>query len=311
MPPKEIAGKKPSRGQSFKKAKRIPDANKMISRPQESFSSKLSTPTTVTQSKHVPSIQIDDVEALLNSTDVGIPPGLELLVAVTKVSFGPAIPIQPLEQYKFSRNYSIRDQSGQEIFFGGEKVNAVSELLCQGFRPFRIDIFDFVGELVMKFEQTCSCMLGLFNAECGGAKVDVELTDGEIIGSVKQSFGCCTPEYEILDENGERLMNIVGEFGRVCFLCKAQSFHVYADIQRDDDVISENVANIGRRYINFKEDMSVEMKCLVISAMFLLEMDYYRSCRGLRKMVIIIVLIVAGVLAYRFSPHFKSANVPF
>ncbi|CAG7670524.1 unnamed protein product, partial [Allacma fusca] len=67
MPPKEIAGKKPSRGQSFKKAKKIPDANKMISRPQESFSSKLSTPTTttVTQSKHAPSIQIDDVEALL------------------------------------------------------------------------------------------------------------------------------------------------------------------------------------------------------------------------------------------------------
>ena len=96
------------------------------------------------------------------------------------------------------------------------------------------------------------------------------LANGKSIGAVNQIMSCCTPTYEILDSKDNRVMIIVGKCGRVCCLCPSKAFRAFADVMKDSVLVTEVVATAGRRYVEFKEEMTLEYKILLTAAMLLL-----------------------------------------
>ena len=100
--------------------------------------------------------------------------------------------------------------------------------------------------------------------------MNVLLPSGKSIGAVNQISTCCTPTYEILDSTENRVMIIVGKCGRVCCLCPSKAFRAFADVMKDSVLVTEVVATAGRRYIEFKEEMTLEYKILLMAAMLLL-----------------------------------------
>ncbi|CAG7689506.1 unnamed protein product [Allacma fusca] len=235
----------------------------------------------------------------------GIPIGLEPLLEVTSVSFTTGLPLSVSFDVTVNRHYNVANQSGQKVYHVGENTNHCVDYCCNGHRQFKLHFFNGRGRTVMTVTQECTFCLGCSSAECAGANIVTKLTDGSLVGTVKQRYNLWWPRYEIRDFNGDIVMCMSGPGGGVWTQICGRKF-IVSLCHMTYGKRTQAIAMIDRRTCVMPEDLSVQNKALLLSAVFLVELDYYQSSRTYSKALAILAVIFILLLLYAFGVFYKS-----
>jgi hypothetical protein len=230
----------------------------------------------------------------------GVPIGLEPLLEVTSMNFTTGLPLSVSYDVTVNRHYNVVNQNGQKIYHAGENTSHCMEFCGNGHRRFTLHFFNGRGRTVMTVTQQCTFCLRCSSAECAGANIVTKLMDGSVIGSVRQKYSCWWPTYEIMDFNGDVIMCMSGPGGGVWTQICGRKFKIsLCDMIHGK--ATQEIAWINGRAIEVPEDLCVQSKAMLLSALFLVELDYYQSSRTYSKALAILAVVFILLLMLPFG----------
>jgi hypothetical protein len=216
----------------------------------------------------------------------GVPPGLEYFTQIEGVqveqqkSF-----LEAFAGWETNNKYVVRNAAGQQCFYAVEDTDTCMRMCCGKNRGFIIKVLDNSMTEVMRFTRQFKCFTGC--CWCAGCcdhcafEVKVEAPVGQVIGYVKQGGSFWKANYEILDENREKLLEIDGP----CCICDGaccpcdNEFRLMT-LNKDQQIgsikkiyagfLTELATQADRFTLDFPMDLSAKCKASLLGALFLM-----------------------------------------
>ena len=206
------------------------------------------------------------------------PPGLEPLLGLESVWVKQKVDLMetflPVET---KNSYQITDYKGTQIYVAFEKSNVFGRQLLGTSHPFRMEIIDNYGRMILYVERPWAC--------CED-RVTIHLYDGTILGSI--AHWCCSCNFHVYDLNRTEIFKIEGP-PCGCNLCACkltQDFDVFpvnskvpiAQIRKEFAGVMQEMATDADTFgVEFPLNLDARMKAVLIGAVFLIDFTYYET----------------------------------
>lgn len=181
--------------------------------------------------------------------------------------------------------YTIKDQTGRELFRANELTDCLGRQFCCNDRPFNIQFKDLNNRhfLTLDKRASCSWFCGYFCRDT----VLVTTPMGELVGSIEEDFHIIYPRFNLRNSEGQIVVRVLGS----CCGCNTCWRDVVFELSTRDGVkigeITKNWSGFGREllteahqfHLNFTQvDTSAPMKAVCLGALFLIDFMYYQYC---------------------------------
>lgn len=224
----------------------------------------------------------------------GVPVGLEYLSQIDQMQIHqiPSL-TEALIGWEKNNKYAIKSGSGQQVYFAAEESDTCMRFCCGSRRGFQIHIFDNFNQEIMSvdrefkacggngcFASCCDCCAHEITVYSGGQG------GGEIMGYVRQTFSFFTANFDVLDENKNKVLGISSPLCIVDGVCCDTTFKVIGldgdsmvgKIKKEfSGIINETFTNADRFRIEFPMDLSVKVKATLLGAVFMIDFMYYEK----------------------------------
>ncbi|XP_062620385.1 phospholipid scramblase 1-like [Saccostrea cucullata] len=185
-----------------------------------------------------------------------------------------------------TNTYKIWNEREEELFYVLEDASCICRWFCGPHRQFRLDFFTPQDDLVFTlYRKSCRCdWCCCLDCVLCNHKVYVVDCLNRTLGSIKQKFGVCQGNFEVMDNDGETIAKI---FGPCCIFrcCTEISFEIWdkigeeklGSINKKWEGEQEDGINVDHEYfdINFPEKMNSIEKMLIIGGAFLIDYMYF------------------------------------
>lgn len=201
---------------------------------------------------------------IMSSTSFNVVQKVELLEAITGWETG--------------NKYSVKDQSGNKIFYVGEVSSCMSRICCGQYRPFTLEVKDNLGQTVMNFSRGVDCGRP-FCGYCCGDQVKATTPSGQILGYIEEEGSLCYPRFRINNANGNAVFKLEGP---VC-ICGTVSFQVLdlnenpvGSIQKVwGGVVRELFTDADTFSVSFPVQADAAAKVTLLGALFMIDFHYF------------------------------------
>ncbi|WAR27411.1 PLS2-like protein [Mya arenaria] len=170
------------------------------------------------------------------------PPGLEYLAQVDQLLIKQKVEgLEAFTGYETNNKYEILNSLGQRVFYASKEVMHLS----RGLR--------------------CNCCM----CPCCLQKVTVEAPAGHTIGYVSQAWSMCKPQFKIQTANEDTVLRIKGP------CC---TWNLCGEIEFDWSGLAKEAFTDADNYgISFPIDLDVNVKAVLIGAVFLIDFMYFEN----------------------------------
>ncbi|XP_065834356.1 phospholipid scramblase 1-like [Oscarella lobularis] len=219
----------------------------------------------------------------------GCPPGLEYFTQVDQLLIQQMIElIEVMTGFEMENRYIVKNTMGQQVYFAAEKSDCYPRQWCGAARPFSMSILDNFQREVLHFERPFRCQGRL--CPCSLQVMEVQGPDKSVLGFIKEKYTCNEPMWYINDASDVTQLLIKGPC--CCCICKCYADTEYEILSADganqvgklvaqwSGCMQEWVTKAGNFSVSFPMDMSVQMKALLFSAVFLIDYMYYEYNGG-------------------------------
>eukprot|EP00118_Oscarella_pearsei_P017323 m.171010 g.171010 ORF g.171010 m.171010 type:complete len:251 (+) comp39047_c0_seq45:48-800(+) len=214
----------------------------------------------------------------------GVPPGLEYLAQIDQLLIQQMIELVELVTgFETENKYIIKNTMGQQVYFAAEKSDCYPRQWCGPSRPFSMSILDNYQREVLHFERPLRCQ-GRFYPCCLQI-MEIQGPDRAPLGFIKEKYTCNEPCWYITDAADQVKLFIKGPC--CCCICKCYADTEYQVFSADETTevgkitaqwsgcAQEYFTKAGNFSVAFPMDMAVEMKALLLGAVFLIDYMYY------------------------------------
>lgn len=197
--------------------------------------------------------------------------------------------VEAIIGWETGNKYTVKDQSGNKVFYVGEESNLCFRQCLNQNRPFTLDVKDSSGADVMKMDRPldCSCFCGLLCPD----KMSVATPSGQLLGSIEEEFHILNPAFQLKDASGRTQLRIEGPMCAFSFGGCASDvvFKVINLAGVPVGTISKEWSGFVRELftdadyfsMSFPVDLDPAMKAVCLGALFLIDYEYFE--RGTRK----------------------------
>ena len=215
-----------------------------------------------------------------------IVPGLEYLAQIDQLLIKQKIELVEVFTDCETRNkYEIKNTLGQPIYKAKESSNCCMRQCCGPNRHFKMKIKDNNGREVLICDRPFKCNCGpCFPCCMHKMKVYSPIT-GETLGYVRQDWSCTRAKLSIYDADDKKVFNVDGTCcGFNC--CSDVNFHVSSvatgqaigNLQKQwSGCCKEAFTDADNFSVSFPLDLKVELKAVLVGAMFLLDFLYFEK----------------------------------
>lgn len=186
--------------------------------------------------------------------------------------------------WETGNKYTVKDQSGNKVFYVGEESGCCPRQFCASSRPFTLTVKDPLGSNALVFDRPidCSCCFGL----CCQDSVTVSSPNGQLLGTVISTFNILYPTYELKNSVGNTVLKIRGPFCPTSFgRCNAVVFKVTNNSDITVGTISKEWGGLVRELftdadyfsMSFPQDLDPAMKAVCLGALFLIDFQFFEA----------------------------------
>ena len=207
--------------------------------------------------------------------EVAIPVGLEYLTEVDQLLIDQKIGAWAGCEAK--NRYSIKNSLGQEIYSAKEDSEVCAVQCCGIGRAFDLNIFDNFNRRVIRLNRPLLCLRCL-------NELTVHDNFGNILGRITDQSSIFHPLFKVKNANDEIVLRIEGPACTPNLCCNDVKFKV---LSRDSTVqvgticrrwiglFNEFLTNRDHFYISFPMDLDVNIKAVLLGAVFLIDYSYF------------------------------------
>ncbi|XP_041378176.1 phospholipid scramblase 1-like isoform X2 [Gigantopelta aegis] len=220
----------------------------------------------------------------------GCPIGLEYLIHLDQLLVRQeAHFLEVLMEWECANKYRIMNSFQQQVFYATEESDICMIQCCGPRRAFVIHITDNLGQEVLRFIRkfkSCGGCCCCANNDCAAHEVKVQAIGGNVLGYVRQLQSGWSPHFGIFDSKRKLLFESWGP------CCPCQSPCCTSDVTFPFRSIKDGqiVATIAKQWagaaqelftdadnygVSFPADMQVEMKAVLLGAVFLIDFMYF------------------------------------
>ncbi|CAG9768107.1 unnamed protein product [Ceutorhynchus assimilis] len=207
------------------------------------------------------------------------PAGLEYLATIDQLLVRQELEfLEIVTGIETENRYTIKNATGQKIYYAQEESNICNRLCCYNNREFNMHIFDQFGYAVIRLYRPWLCCL---------QSLAVFSPPNNFIGAIEQKCPTCIPIFEVKDVTGITVLRIEGP------CCTSSCFNdvdfkiVTGDGRQQIGVITKQWSGLARELftdadyfgIRFPMDLDVAMKVVMLGACFLIDFMYFENER--------------------------------
>lgn len=214
----------------------------------------------------------------------GCPPGLEYLVQLDQLQVQQQVDVlEVLSGWETENNYLVKNSSGQQVFVAKEVSNVFGRQVHGPSRPFTINVYDNMGQLIVKVVRPLRCTLCCF--PCCLQELEVQSPPGNAIGYLKQNWHPFLPKFTVLNERKEPQLKIKGPLCN----CSCMSDIVFQVMSLDEaskvgqiskqwgGFVQEYTTNADNFGISFQPDLDAKVKAVLMGACFLIDFMFFEQ----------------------------------
>lgn len=212
------------------------------------------------------------------------PPGLEYLASVDQLLVKQKVEgLEAFTGYETNNKYEVLNSLGQRVFYAVEDTCCCTRNCCGHHRPWDIKILNNQSKEVMHLSRglRCNCCL----CPCCLQKVTVEAPPGNVIGYVSQAWSLCKPRYKIQTANEETVLRVKGPCctwnlcGDIEFdVTTADETSFCGRITKQWSGLAKEAFTDADNYgISFPMDLDVNVKAVLVGAVFLIDFMYFEN----------------------------------
>lgn len=214
----------------------------------------------------------------------GCPPGLEYLAHLDQLVINQHLDVLELMSgWETANSYLVKNGSGQQVFVAKEGSNFLGRQLYGPSRPFNLNLYDNMGQLIVKIIRPLRCTLCCF--PCCLQQLEVQCPPGNAIGYLEQNWHPILPKFTVLNERREPQLKIKGP---LCY-CSCMSDIVFQVTSLDEaskvgqirkqwaGFVQEYTTNVDNFGISFEQDLDAKMKALLMGACFLIDFMFFEE----------------------------------
>jgi uncharacterized protein YxjI len=187
--------------------------------------------------------------------------------------------------WETENRYTVMDQLGNKIFYVGEESNMCGRQLCNASRAFTLTVKDVTGQTVLVMDRPldCSCFCGLLFPDT----VQVSTPNGQLLGSITESFNLLYPTFKIKDAVGNVVLTIQGPLcpmsfgscaGTVIFRVMNTAGASVGTISKEwSGLVRELFTDADKFSISFPIDLDPSIKAVLLAALFLIDFEYFEK----------------------------------
>ncbi|CAJ0574658.1 unnamed protein product, partial [Mesorhabditis spiculigera] len=222
-------------------------------------------------------------------TIAGVPPGLEYLTLIDKLVIQQKKSLlEAVTSWEVTNKYAIYNAAAQQVYWAYEESGCCMRQCCANARGFTLHIVDNYQKEVLTIRRPFKC------CACGNccacclpcqSEITVESPPGNVIGIVREQFGCCSFQLSVLnaDESHEDL-KISGpnmcSFNWCCNCCSDKVFEILAPATNQPigtirkkwtGAVKEIFTDADNFVAEFPLDLEVKVKATLLAATFLVD----------------------------------------
>lgn len=198
--------------------------------------------------------------------------------------------LEAIVGFETENKYTVKDQSGNKIFYVIEESNVCGRLCLGKNRPFVLRVKDLRGLDVLVFERgyDCTCCCGLFCPD------SLKITDatGNLLGTIGEECSILYPRFKLHDASGHLTMKADGP---ACPMAcgGAVTFHL-----KTTDGAS--IGNISKEWGGFVRELFTDADYFSMSFPPNLDLNMKAVCLGLLFLIVSILQIIMD--EHKFEP---------
>lgn len=214
----------------------------------------------------------------------GCPPGLEYLAQVDQLLVHQQVDLlEVLSGWETENNYLVKNSSGQQMFVAKEVSNIFGRQVHGPSRAFTINLYDNMGQLIVKVVRPLRCTLCCF--PCYLQELEVQSPPGNPIGYLEQNWHPFLPKFTILNERKEPQLKIKGPLCN----CSCMSDIIFQVTSLDEmskvgqiskqwtGFVQEYTTNADNFGISFPQDLDAKLKAVLMGACFLIDFMFFEQ----------------------------------
>lgn len=222
----------------------------------------------------------------------GVPVGLEYMTQIEGLFVKQQVSItEMVTGFDTNNKYVVSNKLGQQCYFAKEESDTCGRIFCGPRRGFSFKILDNMNTEVIRISREFKCCGGCgifaFCCDCAAYEVAVESPAGEPLGYVKQTGSWWKAKYDILDENRETVLKILGPCcildGPLC--CGDNKFQLQTLDGTEIGHVTKKHAGFVRELgtsadhfgISFPIDLSVKSKATLLGALLLIDFMFFEN----------------------------------
>lgn len=214
----------------------------------------------------------------------GCPPGLEYLAQLDQLAIHQQLGLlEAVSGWETANNYIVKNSLGQQVFVAKEASSFFGLHLTGARRPFTINLYDNMGQLIVKLIRPLRCNLCCL--PCCLQQLEVQCPPGNTIGYLKQNWHPFLPRFTILNDRKEPQLKIKGPLCN----CSCISDIVFQVMSLDETAkvgqiskhwagfVQDYTTNIDNFGISFEQDLDIKLKAMLMGACFLIDFMYFEE----------------------------------
>lgn len=186
----------------------------------------------------------------------------------------------------FARNnrYCINNERGEQIFYVYEASVCFMRQITGGMRGLVLKMTDEAQQDVVSLHRLFSCTSRCCWVCCNLQKMAIILSSKAFLASIHEVWSCCVPHYQIKDCNSQVLWTVRGSMCHCRCCCCQITFQfltpeqdVSATVTRSWQGCKEIIGAANSFNIHFSEGLTVVQKLTILSASFLVDLNYFEK----------------------------------
>lgn len=188
-----------------------------------------------------------------------------------------------------ANRYTVKDQSGNIVFFVTEDSGCCARQCCQASRAFTLSMRDNHGRLILTMDRplNCTCCFGC----CCPDSLTVSGPNGQRVGSVLEGCNICLPSFQLKDATGFTQFTVQGPLCPMSLGCGPVEFRILNQSGFQVGVITKDWSGFVRELftdadyfsVSFPADLDPSMKAVCIGALFLIDFEYFEHDKDSRQ----------------------------
>jgi len=228
----------------------------------------------------------------MNNMNNQVASGLDILARTDRLIVRQKVDLlEAFTGWEESNRYEIFDSQGQHLFYAFEQSDTCMRLCCGSSRGFTINVVDNYNQPVCKISRDfkpcsgCCWCAGCCDA-CSHA-VLVEAPNGQTLGYVHQNGSFCLPSFDIKDSSNQAVLKLEGP-GCQCtcspeFKILNSNGEQVGGIQKNFDFVKEMFTNADNFTIQFPNNLSTDLKAVLLGCLFLIDFAYFEDKKNNRS----------------------------